>query len=40
VIAKWLGHANAATTARLYAHSQDAALMDARKSFGGVVTSS
>jgi integrase len=40
VIAKWLGHADAATTARLYAHSQDAALMDAAKSLGGVVTSS
>ena len=40
VIAKWLGHADAATTARLYAHSQDAALMDAAKSLAGVVTSS
>jgi integrase len=40
VIAKWLGHADAATTARLYAHSQDAALIDAAKSLGGVVTSS
>jgi integrase len=34
VIAKWLGHADAATTARLYTHSQDAALMAAAKEFG------
>jgi len=40
MIAKWLGHADAATTARLYAHSQDAALVDAAKSLGAVVTSS
>ena len=39
-IAKWLGHADAETTARIYAHSQDAALIDAGKSLGGVVTSS
>jgi Phage integrase family len=36
MIAKWLRHADAATTAPLYAHSQDAALMDAAKSLGGV----
>jgi integrase len=40
VIAKWLGHADAETTARIYAHSQDAALIDAGKSLGAVVTSS
>jgi integrase len=40
VIAKWLGHADAATTARIYAHSQDDALRDAGKSLGAVVTSS
>jgi integrase len=40
VIAKWLGHADAATTARIYAHSQDEALRDASKSLGAVVTSS
>ncbi|MDT5351264.1 MAG: integrase, partial [Mycobacterium sp.] len=40
VIAKWLGHADAATTARIYAHSQDEALRDAGKSLGAVVTSS
>ena len=34
VIAKWLGHADAATTARIYAHSQDDALRDASKSLG------
>jgi Phage integrase family len=36
VIAKWLGHADASITARIYAHSQDAALRDAGKSLGGV----
>ena len=40
VIAKWLGHADAETTARIYAHSQDDALRAAGLSLGGVVTSS
>ena len=40
VIAKWLGHADASITARLYTHSQDDALKDAGKTLGGVVTSS
>jgi integrase len=40
VIAKWLGHANPAITARIYAHSQDEALAAAAVSLGGVVTSS
>lgn len=40
VAAKWLGHADASITARIYAHSQDAAQRDAGKSLGGVVTSS
>jgi integrase len=40
VIAKWLGHADAATTARIYTHSQDDALRDAGKTLGAVVTSS
>ena len=40
VIAKWLGHADAATTARIYAHSQDNALRAAGQSLGAVVTSS
>jgi integrase len=40
VIAKWLGHADPAITARTYAHSQDEALRDASKSLGAVVTSS
>jgi integrase len=40
VIAKWLGHADASITPRIYAHSQDEALRDAGKSLGGVVTSS
>jgi integrase len=40
VIAKWLGHADAETTARIYAHSQDDALRAAGVSLGGVVTSS
>jgi integrase len=40
VIAKWLGHADAATTARIYAHSQDDALKAAGQSLGAVVTSS
>ena len=40
VIAKWLGHADAATTARIYAHSQDEALRSAGQTLGAVVTSS
>ncbi|KUI13460.1 recombinase XerD [Mycolicibacterium acapulense] len=40
VIAKWLGHADASVTARLYAHSQDDALRAAGQSLGAVVTSS
>jgi len=38
VIAKWLGHADAATTARIYAHSQDEALKAASSTLGQVVT--
>jgi integrase len=40
VIAKWLGHANPAITANIYAHSQDEALTAAARSLGAVVTSS
>ena len=40
VIAKWLGHADAAITAKIYAHSQDDALKAAGQSLGAVVTSS
>jgi integrase len=40
VIAKWLGHADAATTARIYTHSQDDVLRAAGKTLGAVVTSS
>ncbi|MGZ8803252.1 MAG: recombinase XerD [Mycobacterium sp.] len=40
VIAKWLGHADASITAKIYAHSQDDALVDAGKSLGAVVKSS
>lgn len=40
VIAKWLGHADASITAKIYAHSQDDALREAGKSLGAVVTSS
>jgi integrase len=40
VIAKWLGHADASITARLYTHSQDDALRAAGQSLGAVVTSS
>jgi integrase len=36
VIAKWLGHADAATTARIYADSQDDALKAAGKSLGAM----
>ncbi|ORV51090.1 recombinase XerD [Mycobacterium europaeum] len=39
VIANWLGHADAATTARICAHSQDDALLLAGKTLGTVVTS-
>jgi integrase len=38
VIAKWLGHADAATTARIYAHSQDDELRAASVTLGQVVT--
>lgn len=38
VIAKWLGHADAATTARIYAHSQDDALRAAGAALGRIVT--
>jgi integrase len=38
VIAKWLGHADAATTARIYAHSQDESLRAASTTLGQVVT--
>ncbi|HSS24006.1 MAG TPA: site-specific integrase [Mycobacterium sp.] len=38
VIAAWLGHASAAFTMSVYAHSQDAALKAAASSFGRVVT--
>ncbi len=40
VIAKWLGHADAATTARIYAHSQDEALRVASATLGQVITPS
>jgi integrase len=40
VIAKWLGHADASVTARIYAHSQDDELQLAGKTLAGVVTSS
>lgn len=40
VIAKWLGHADASVTARIYAHSQDDALKAAAQSLGAVVTTS
>jgi integrase len=38
VIAAWLGHASAAFTMSVYAHSQDDALKAAANSFGRVVT--
>jgi integrase len=38
VIAAWLGHASAAFTMAVYAHSQDDALKAAASSFGRVVT--
>ena len=37
VIAKWLGHADASITARIYAHSQDDALRAAGVTLGQVV---
>ncbi len=37
-IAKWLGHADASITARIYAHSQDDALREASATLGQVVT--
>ena len=37
VIAKWLGHADASITARIYAHSQDEALRSASATLGQVV---
>ena len=37
VIAKWLGHADASITARIYAHSQDDALKAAGATLGQVV---
>jgi len=40
VIAKWLGHADASITAKIYAHSQDDELKAAGKTLGAVVTSS
>jgi integrase len=40
VIAKWLGHADASVTARIYAHSQDDALRSAAQTLGAVVTTS
>jgi len=40
VIAKWLGHADASTTAKIYVHSQDDALRAAAQTLGAVVTSS
>jgi integrase len=40
VIAKWLGHADAETTARIYTHSQDAALVAAGQTLGAVVSPS
>ncbi len=39
VIAKWLGHADAEITAKIYAHSQDDAL-GAASTLGEIVTSS
>jgi integrase len=39
VIAKWLGHADASVTARIYTHSQDDALRSAGQTLGAVVTS-
>ena len=38
VTAKWLGHADASITARIYAHSQDDALRAAGATLGQIVT--
>jgi integrase len=38
VIAKWLGHADASITAKIYAHSQDEALRAASATLGQVVS--
>ncbi len=38
VIAKWLGHADASITAKLYTHSQDDGLKAAERTLGAVVT--
>jgi integrase len=38
VIAAWLGHASAAFTMSVYAHSQDDALKAAASSFGRAVS--
>ena len=38
VIAKWLGHADASITARIYTHSQDDALRAAGATLGQIVT--
>ena len=35
----WLGHADASVTARIYAHSQLDALVEAARTLGQVVTS-
>lgn len=37
-IARWLGHADASVTARIYAHTQDDSLKDAATTLGSVVT--
>jgi integrase len=39
MIAKWLGHAHAETTARIYAHSRDEALRAAGTTLGQVIMS-
>jgi integrase len=40
VIAKWLGHADASITAKIYAHSQDDALREASATLGRVIAAS
>jgi integrase len=40
VIVKWLGHADASITAKIYAHSQDGGLRAAGQTLGAVVPSS
>jgi integrase len=37
MVAKWLGHADASITAKIYAHSQDDALKAAGAMLGQVV---